>query len=279
MDYFWLLSYYNRQISITNQPERRTLVKRNNSIFTLFVSLAAIAAVGIGCSGSVTTNSTNTTTANNTAANTATANTPAPAAPKNIAGEYDANGTNPDGGGAYKAALTVTSREDVYQFSWKSGSNVYDGVGVTNDSSVAVAFTTGKDGEGCGVVLYKVNADGSLDGKVGYWGENKMETEKAVRKSGSDLEGEYEISGKNPEGQEYKGKLAVKKEGLGYQFNWDAGDTLEGFGIRAGNLVAVGFGGKQCSFVGYDIQPDGTLDGKWGFKTSKALGSEVAKKK
>lgn len=254
-------------------------MKRNNSIFALCISLAAIAAVGIGCSGGVTTNTTTNTAANTAPANTASANTPAPAAPKNIAGEYDANGTNPDNGGAYKAALSVTSREDVYQFSWKSGSNVYDGVGVTNDSSVAVAFTTGKDGKGCGVVLYKVNADGSLDGKVGYWGENKMETEKATRKSGTDLEGEYEISGKNPDGQEYKGKLAVKKEGLGYEFKWSAPDTLEGFGIRAGNLVAVGFGGKQCSFVGYDIKSDGSLDGRWGFKTSKTLGTEVAKKK
>ncbi|HQZ96832.1 MAG TPA: hypothetical protein PLP21_10985 [Pyrinomonadaceae bacterium] len=257
-------------------------MKRLNSTLTLAICLSALLAVSLACSGSVTTN---TTTSNNAAANSATntttptASTPAPSTPKNIAGEYDANGTNPDSGGTYKAALTITPREDVFQFSWKSGKNDYDGVGVLQDSAVAVAFTDGKNGDGCGVVLYKVNSDGSLDGKVGYWGVNKMETEKAVRKSGTDLEGEYEITGKNPDGQEYKGKLNVKKEGLGYAFNWSAPDTLEGFGIQAGNLVAVGFGGKQCSFVGYDIKPDGTLDGKWGFKTSKTLGTEVAKKK
>jgi hypothetical protein len=27
------------------------------------------------------------------------------------------------------------------------------------------------------------------------------------------------------------------------------------------------------------VLADGTLDGKWGFKTSKSLGTEVAKKK
>lgn len=48
---------------------------------------------------------------------------------------------------------------------------------------------------------------------------------------------------------------------------------------RAGNLVAVGLGGKQCAFVGYDVKPDGTLDGKWGGRTSKTLGTEVATKK
>ena len=257
-------------------------MKRLNSTLTLTICLSVLLAVGMACSGSVTTNTTTSNNAaSNSAANTAkpSTSTPAPSTPKNIAGEYDANGTNPDTGAAYKAALTITPRDDVFQFSWKSGKNDYDGVGVLQESAVAVAFTDGKNGDGCGVVLYKVNSDGSLDGKVGYWGVNKMETEKAVRKSGTDLEGEYEITGKNPDGQEYKGKLNVKKEGLGYAFNWSAPDTLEGFGIQAGNLVAVGFGGKQCSFVGYDIKPDGTLDGKWGFKTSKSLGTEVAKKK
>ena len=252
-------------------------MRSRNSDITLLLSIGILVVAGIACSSaSNTATVTNTNTAPSNSTNTAPANiASAPSTSKNIAGNYDAEGTNPDGGGKYKASLVITARDDVYQFSWKSGTNDYDGVGVTSDTAAAVAFTDGKDGQGCGVVLYKINADGSMDGKVGYWGENKMETERAIRKSGSDLEGEYDISGKNPEGQEYKGSL----KGLGYLFNWTAPDSLEGFGIRAGNLIAVGFGGKQCSFVGYDIKPDGTLDGRWGFKTSKALGTEVAKKK
>jgi len=214
-------------------------------------------------------------TSNSTVTKTETTN----ATPKDIAGEYSAKGTNPDGTGAYEASLLVTKRDDVYQFSWDSKGNKYDGVAVMTDSAVAVAYTDGDNGKGCGVVLYKINSDGSLDGKTGYWGVNTMETEKAVRKSGSDLEGEYEVTGKNPEGKEYKGKLEVAKEGQGYSFDWSAGNTLDGFGIRAGNLVAVGIGGKQCAFVGYDVKPDGTLDGKWGTRTSKTLGTEVATKK
>jgi hypothetical protein len=248
------------------------------------VIVAAAAAVSVGCNFSVGTNTgtntvSNTNTSTNTAANTAPANTAAPSAPKNIAGSYKANGTNPDNGTPYDAELTVTQRDDVYQFSWKSAGSDYDGVGVQSGNAVAVAYTTGKNGEGCGVVLYKVNPDGSMEGKVGYWGENKMETEKAVRKSGTDVEGEYEISGKNPDGQEYKGTLKVKKDGLGYDFLWSAPDTLQGFGIKAGDMIAVGFGGKQCAFVGYDVKSDGTLDGTWGGRGVKKLGTEVAKKK
>ncbi len=250
-------------------------------LLTILIVAAALIIAGTACSGNVSVGDNSANTAANKTNSETTTNTSGPtqSAPKNIAGNYSATGTNPDDAGKYEADLVVTKRDDVYQFSWNSKGTAYDGVGVHTDNAVAVAYTTGKNGQGCGVVLYKINADGSLDGKVGYWGENKMETEKAVRKTGSDLEGEYDISGKNPEGQEYKGTLKIKKEGLGYDFTWTAPDSLQGFGIKAGELIAVGFGGKQCSFVGYDVKADGTLDGSWGGRGVKKLGTEVAKKK
>lgn len=188
---------------------------------------------------------------------------------------------SPDGGGKYKAELTVTPHDDVYQFSWVSGKNSYDGVGVLTDNRVAVAYTDGDSGKGCGVVLYKINSDGSLDGKKGYWGVNTMETETAVRTKGSgdSLDGVYAINGKNPQGENYRGTLTVNESGEGYTFDWEAGNNFSGFGIRAGSFVAVGFGGKQCAFVGYDVQPDGTLDGKWGSQGSTKFGTETAKPK
>ncbi len=240
--------------------------------------VSALLAAGLGCSGSNSSAPLN-TTVSTTNENSQTGTSQTKDIPANIAGSYDATGTNPDGGGQYSAKLVVTPRDDVYQFSWTSGKNTYDGVGVLTDDAVAVSFTEGKDGKGCGVVLYKINADGSLDGRSGYWGENKGETERAVRTSGSDLEGTYDISGTNPEGDNYKGTLAVAKDGSGYSFNWNAGTPLRGFGIRAGNLVAVGFGGQKCAFVGYDVKPDGTLDGKWGSQATNKFGTEVAIKK
>lgn len=248
---------------------------RTNSVLSLILILSALLAAGLACGGSDT--STGNTTAGNTAAPAPAA--PAPAAPKNIAGAYNATGTNVDGGGEYKADLTVTGRDEVYQFSWASGGQSYDGVGVMSDNTVAVAYTEGTNGKGCGVVLYKINADGSLDGKSGYWGVNSAESEKAVRTKGSDLEGNYDITGTNPDGKKYDGKLAVSKSGDGYTFAWTAGSSFQGFGVRTGDKVAVGFGGDQCAFVSYEVKPDGMLDGKWGGKGSKSFGTEVAKKK
>ena len=244
---------------------------------SLVVCLALVALTGTSC-----------TKADNTvvdkvapspatpSSNAATA--PAPAA-KDISGEYTITGTNEGGGGNYDGELKVTKRDEVYQFSWSSGGRTYDGVGVRTDNNVAVAFTEGSDGKGCGVVLYKIAAEGSLEGKAGYWGVNESELEKATRASGSDLEGNYDVVGSNPGGKEYKGKLGVKKAGVGYAFTWNTGTTSTGFGVRSGDKVAVGIGGTQCGFVSYDIKPDGTLDGKWGGQGSTSVGTEIAKKK
>ncbi len=209
----------------------------------------------------------------------APASSPAAAAKKDIAGSYNATGTNPNGGTPYEASLLVTPRDDVYQFSWDSAGTKYDGVGVMTDNTVAVSYTDGPNGKGCGVVLYKIGADGSLDGKAGYWGINSAESEKGTRKSGTDLDGTYDISGQNPEGKAYKGTLDIKKDGEGYSFSWNVGGTLSGFGVKQGDKAVVGFGGKQCAFVAYEVKPDGTLDGKWGGQGTKAFGTETAKKK
>ncbi len=268
--------------TITNPVQETFYMLRNLSLLPLVhvILFAALIGAGCGMGAKPTIND-----SSNPAVNTASpVSTPTPAATPsaakiNIAGEYDATGKNPDGGAPYKAVLMITPRDDVYQFSWLSGSSKYDGVGVMTDNTVAVSYTSGSDGKGCGVVLYKIGADGTLDGVSGYWGNNVAEKEKAVRDRGSDLEGRYEISGTNTGGKSYKGELNIKKDGEGYVFEWNTGSLLTGFGIRTGDKVAVGFGGKQCAFVAYDVKPDGTLDGKWGAQSAKSFGTEVAKKK
>jgi hypothetical protein len=79
--------------------------------------------------------------------------------------------------------MEVIARGDVYQFRWDAGSQ-YDGVGVQNGNIIAVSYTTGSNGKGCGVVDYDIQGDGTLDGKWGYWGTNEMGTETATRTGG-----------------------------------------------------------------------------------------------
>jgi hypothetical protein len=252
-------------------------VNKNLNAITLTIAVTALVFVNIACNQN---SGTNAPAANAPVANAAPAATTTTTAPaRDISGDYTVSGQNEGGGGDYAGELKVSKRDQVYQFSWTSGGKTYDGVGVQGGSSVGVAFTEGTDGKGCGVVLYQIKPDGTLEGKAGYWGVNTAETETATRTSGSGLEGSYDLKGTNTDGGNYTGKLTVKKEGAGYRFQWSAPSALTGFGIQGADMVAVGIGGNQCGFVGYDIQPDGSLSGKWGSPGSTSVGTEVAKKK
>ena len=196
-----------------------------------------------------------------------------------IAGNYSIRGTNPGGGAAYTGSLLITKRDKVYQFSWKSGAQGYDGVGVVTDNTVGVAFANGNDGKGCSVVHYKIDPSGALAGRWGAWGENASGTENATRDGGAGgLDGSYTVTGSRLDGAAYKGSLTVAAQGAGFLFSWSTGDNSQGFGIRKGSYVSVGIGGEQCGFVAYEIKPDGTLEGQWSSFKSKSIGTEVATK-
>lgn len=260
-------------------------MKRQNSFVSILFVFAIFFITTLGCKF---TSSTSTTTPNSEenvtspspnkekASNSVSTT---PVAAKDIAGNYEASGTNVNGEGAYKGNLTVTKRGEVYQFSWDVGGSKYDGVGVQTDNSIGVSYTSGTDGKGCGVALYKINPDGSLDGKAGYWGNDNSENEKATRTNGTELAGNYDVTGTDPSGKEYKTKLNITPSGPGFIFKWSGSNPLEGVGIQQGNFVTAGFGGKQCAFVAYEIKPDGSLDGKWGGLGTVTFGSEKALKK
>jgi len=196
-------------------------------------------------------------------------------AASDIAGTYSVTGTNEDGS-PYKGELDIIKHGAVYQFRWNAGKQ-YDGVGVTNGRVVAVAFTEGTQGKGCGVVSYQILRDGVLDGKWGYWGTDESGTEKATPVGDSGLAGNYDTTGKNPNGSAYKGKLAIAAEAGGYKFAWS--NNSSGFGIKQGNVLTVGLGGSQCAFVAYEIKSDGLLEGIWGGYGSSKTGTEKATKK
>ena len=246
------------------------LQPRHHALILMALLIASVMACkSSGTSTSSTTDKTD--PSKNT--NTSTSTTNAPAAAADIAGKYNIVGSNPDGG-SYKGTLEVIPHGDVYQFRWDAGTQ-YDGVGVANGTVVAVAFANGANGKGCGVVDYEIAGDGTLDGKWGYWGVDAAGSEKATRNGGSGLEGEYDATGKNPDGKGYKAKLTVEPAGKLYRFVWS--NNADGVGIKQGANVAVGIGGKRCGFVAYQIKPD-SLDGIWGGYGTDQTGTEKATK-
>src|SRR5215831_5810192 len=250
------------------------------------LALALLVGVVLGCKSTTTstssTSNTNESTKNsnsstNTNSNSGTTNSinDRSAAAPDIAGQYNVIGTNPEGS-QYKGTLQVITHGDVYQFRWNAGAQ-YDGIGVQNGNVIAVAFANGAEGKGCGVVDYDIASDGSLNGKWGYWGTNEAGTESATRTSGSSLAGEYDATGKNPNGQGYKAHLTVEPAGNLYHFTWS--NNTDGVGIKRGDNVAVGIGGRRCGFVMYEAQSDGSLDGIWGGGGSDKTGTEKATKR
>jgi hypothetical protein len=253
-------------------------VKARSSIHASIALILLVACV-IACkSTSNSTSSTETGQSTNSSSNSSTvttaANESAPATQANIAGKYNVTGTNPNGT-VYRGTLEIIPHGDVYQFRWNAGTQ-YDGVGVVNGDVVAVSFAAGANGKGCGVIDYLIRNDGSLAGRWGYWGTDEAGSENATRISGSDLVGEYDATGKNPNATNYKAKLAVEPAGNLYRFVWS--NNTDGVGIRRANHVAVGIGGTRCGFVAYEIKPDGTLDGVWGGYGSDKTGTETATK-
>jgi hypothetical protein len=240
------------------------------SWFSSLLALMLLVACVLGCNKSGGTLSVKPPPASNS-------NSPqqSTAPPAEIAGEYTVAGTNEDGS-PYKGALEVIKHGDVYQFRWNAGKQ-YDGIGVPNGNVVAVAFTGGAAGTGCGVVSYQILADGTLDGRWGYWGRNESGTERAERTSGSGVAGEYNTTGKNPNGTSYKGTMTIEPKAGGYKFVWS--NNSLGFGIKQGDTLSVGIGGSRCAFVAYEIKPDGTLDGVWGGYGSDKTGTEKATRK
>jgi len=223
-----------------------------------------------GASTKANDNKNSNSSSSSSTSTTSSSNTPAP----DIAGKYNVIGSNPDGG-PYKGTLEVIAHGDVYQFRWNAGTQ-YDGVAVQNGKMVAVAYANGPDGKGCGVIDYDIQSDGALAGKWGYWGVNEAGSETANRTAGSDLVGEYDATGKNPDGKQYKATLKVEPAGNLHRFVWS--NNTDGMGIKRGNNVAVGIGGSRCGFVTYEVKSDGTLDGIWGGSGTDKTGTEKATK-
>ena len=240
------------------------------------IAFALIIACVMGCnSGNQTSSSSNAANKPDVSRSSNDRSGNAAAAP-DIAGQYSVVGTNVNGS-SYKGDLEVIKHGDVYQFRWSGGAS-YDGVGVQLGDVVAVAFTTGENGKGCGVVDYTIIGDGAtLDGKWGYWGTDESGTEKATRTLGSGLIGTYDATGANPDGRPYKVQIVIVPLGSGYKFSWR--NNTEGFGVRRGDNVAVGIGGGRCGFVSYQVKSDGSLDGVWGGYGSDKTGTEKATKK
>ncbi|MGX5841010.1 hypothetical protein ACWGTI_09835 [Mesorhizobium sp. ArgA1] len=98
----------------------------------------------------------------------------APASAQSIGGTYTVAGTNFDGskyGG--EATITLTS-ETTCTIHWETGGSSSDGICMRNDNAFSAGYVMGEE---IGLVVYKVEDDGSLHGLWTIAGKNGSGTE------------------------------------------------------------------------------------------------------
>jgi hypothetical protein len=212
--------------------------------------------------------------------------TPPPApTEREISGTFNVGGSGGNGSEPYTGLLTIAPQGDVYGFRWSTTKGSRVGVGVQSGSATAASFASTGGGKGCGVLLFKIASDGSLDGKIAYWGGEKSGLIKATRTEGRGFVGKYSIAGNVP-GEEtpFAGQMSIAKDGQGYAIDWlqdyeqRKDESFVAFGIWKGSVAAASFGGRQCSFALYDIQSNGNLEGNWGGQKAVTFGTETAKR-
>jgi len=195
-----------------------------------------------------------------------------------LSGVYIVSGADENNAHPYQGTLDITNQGDVYGFNWHTNPSKPGGVGVQIGDALAATYADPSSGKGCGVALYKIASDGSLDGKIAKWGQYTFGIEKAVRTEGKNFDGKYKVSGTTNDGKAYEGTIEVVKNGKGFQFTWHTGTDSTGFGIWRGNRAAISFGGAQCSFALYQVMSPRLLEGHWGGQRQVTFGTETAKR-
>ncbi|MBW6420844.1 hypothetical protein KX729_05270 [Rhizobium sp. XQZ8] len=89
-------------------------------------------------------------------------------------GGYNVEGTNLDGS-PYKGTATIKlTSETTCAIQWKTGSTTSDGICMLYGDSFAAGYVLGSS---VGLIVYKVNDDGSLEGAWTISGKNGSGTE------------------------------------------------------------------------------------------------------
>ena len=182
-------------------------------------------------------------------------------------------------GKAYTGTVRIASIGKVYELQWNTSAGNYRGLGLAEGKKLC----TGWGGKNFGVVLYKINNDGTLKGRWTIPGANEAEgTEEANGGKPGELEGEYSVKGTNPGGKgSYEGKLRVRKTGATYQLRWTiaGSQAYYGVGLKVRDAMHVGWGtGKDTyAVISYDF--DGkSAEGMWTVGGSERTAKEILSK-
>lgn len=79
----------------------------------------------------------------------------------------------------------------------------------------------------------------------------------------TDLAGQYEVDGRNPDGGRYTGTLTLRPAGQGWAAEWRTPEPVRGVGLSDGRTLVLAYGGSDCGVVAWDATQSGRLLGQW----------------
>jgi hypothetical protein len=97
----------------------------------------------------------------------------------------------------------------------------------------------------------------------------------------SGLVGSYAVTGTDPAGKKYSRAATITLSSSGaLELEWDSGKSV-GVGHVIGNVLAVAFSGAgRAAILVLNVNPDGSLSGKWWRRTDPgSKGTETWKKR
>ena len=181
-----------------------------------------------------------------------------PKLPRNLTGVYRADGANPDGS-RYRGITAVNQNAGRIQFKWWIGKQVFSGTGEFAGKMLVVQWGQKHP------VIYMPDKHGFLNGE---WADGKASERlelfaSAAPAARSLREGRYSVTGRNPAGSSYDGKVTIGKNPTGgYRFDWKVGATeYHGDGELEDGIVTVHWGDAEP--VVYALMGDNELKGLW----------------
>jgi hypothetical protein len=88
--------------------------------------------------------------------------------------------------------------------------------------------------------------------------------------------GTYAVVGKNFDGSPYAGTVRITPIGSTCRIVWQTGSTAEGMCMLSGKTLAAFYRiGPDFGLAIYELEPDGSLTGRWGLTDKEGVGVEV----
>ena len=153
---------------------------------------------------------------------------------------------------ASRSSIIIEQNGKILGLKWSDGSKNFEGTGVNLGQWLGAIFAEeGFDGT-CGAIFYKAVGINEMSGTAVVFGKTAYGMERLMRLKGDSFEGEFGISGINPDDGQYQGRLAIVKNKDRYDVTWLIGEKeAGGVGYSWGNVLAVIFGDNRCGVALY----------------------------